>query len=584
MATNAASTRLTTAPARLVAVHDEPQAIIDALPLAVAILQAGPDGTPVCRAANQLLENWAGLERMAAIGLPLAGLRPFATAPALATAVGELLAGGRPCEINWVAPIGTRDRHLSAQLSPLPGAAPRVLVAVRDRSPEMHAERTLRQTMLHDALTGLPNRVMLIEEVENAIERAATGSRLAAGGKQHAAVLALDINRFKSVNEGLGHVAGDELLISFARRLLPCVRGGDVLARLSSDEFAVLVRGIETPEEAIQVANRIHGDLAAPFHIAGRELFLSVSIGIATTLTSASYAEDLVLDAGFAMNRAKAGGVARTEIYQPNIYHQAKSRFELEGDLRHAVDRDELELFYQPLIDLRSGRVAGFEALARWRHPERGLLLPADFVALAEETGLIVPIGRWALTTACRQLAEWRSRLGRDDLTMSVNLSGVQLIRDDVVAAVTDALKASGLPGDRLKIELTESVIVENPKRAGAILERLKALDVTIAMDDFGTGYSSLAYLQKLPIDMLKIDRSFVSNMFETEDSYKIVTAILSLAANLGMETVAEGIETVAQADRLADLACDVGQGFLYAEPLPAPAAEAYLSDELASA
>ncbi|MFC3711803.1 putative bifunctional diguanylate cyclase/phosphodiesterase [Sphingoaurantiacus capsulatus] len=555
--------------------REEPQAILDALPYAAAIVQRGPNG-PVCRAANLVLERWAAIGRNAAIGLPLVALRPFAEASALVVAIEEVLDGADPREVNWLGAVGVRDRHLSAHLARLPDEPARVMVTVRDRSPEMQAERSLRQTMLHDALTGLPNRVMFIEAAESAIEQASAGI----AHKQHSAVLALDINRFKSINEGLGHLAGDELLISFARRLLPCIRGGDVLARLSGDEFAVLVRGIDTPDEALHVANRIHDALGTPFGIVERELFIGASIGIATTMTSSNFAEDLLRDAEFALNRAKATGIARTELYQPIAHDQAKSRFELEADLRHAIEREELRLYYQPLVDLRTGRVSGFEALARWQHPERGVVQPSEFIPLAEETGLIVPIGRWALNTACRQLAEWRTRLGRDDLMMAVNLSGGQLVRDDVVDAVTQALEAADLPGDRLKIELTESVIIDNPKRAGAILERLKALDVSIAMDDFGTGYSSLAYLQKLPIDVLKIDRSFVSNMFETEDSYKIVTAILGLAASLGMETVAEGIETVAQADRLTDLACHVGQGFLYAKPLSAADAETYLADE----
>lgn len=576
MALNAAKTRLPAALARTVVARDETQAILDALPLGAAIVQPGPDGA-VCRFANIILERWTGVPRLAAIGLPIAALTPFAGADALFAAVDEVLAGADRRDINWVGILAGRERHLSAHLCRLEGDAPRVMVTVRDRSPEMQAERSLRQTMLHDALTGLPNRVMFIEETETAINVAVA---TATSGKQHAAVLALDINRFKSVNEGMGHLAGDELLISFARRLLPCVRGGDVLARLSGDEFAVLVRGIEATDEAVQVAHRIHEALALPFAITERELFIGASIGIATTMTSGHFAEDLLRDAEFALNRAKAAGVARTEIYQPNAHDQAKSRFELETDLRRAIERDELRLHYQPLIDLRTGRISGFEALARWQHPERGIVAPNDFIPLAEETGLIVPIGRWALETACRQLADWRHRLGREDLIVAVNMSGGQLLRDDVVDAVTQALDAAGLPGNRLKIELTESVIIDNPKRAGAILEKLKALDVSIAMDDFGTGYSSLAYLQKLPIDVLKIDRSFVSNMFETEDSYNIVIAILGLAASLGMETVAEGIETVAQADRLTDLACQTGQGFLYAKPLPANAAEAYLLDD----
>jgi EAL domain-containing protein (putative c-di-GMP-specific phosphodiesterase class I) len=264
----------------------------------------------------------------------------------------------------------------------------------------------------------------------------------------------------------------------------------------------------------------------------------------------------------------------------------ARDRFQLEGDLRRAVERDQLELHFQPLVDLGSGRLIGFEALARWHHPTRGAVSPVEFIPLAEETGLIVPIGRWALNAACAQLVHWQTQHGRaaERLMMGVNLSGTQLVRDNVVDAVESALRDTGLAADRLKLELTESVIIENPERTGAILARLKALGVTIAMDDFGTGYSSLSYLQRLPIDVLKIDRSFISGMAQSHDSYKIVTAVLSLAGSLGLDTVAEGIETPEQAAMLAALGCHVGQGFHFARPVPADEAEAYLVASAATA
>lgn len=561
----------------------EMQALIDGLPIGVLIFQPTEEGTLVCSGANVLLERWAGLGRHEALGLPVERLTWLGDPATLGLNMMAVLTGHGPIDMDWTVPATPRDRHLSARLTRLDDAdGGRVLVALRDRTPEKQAERNLRQTMLHDALTGLPNRVMFTEQVEAAVERAAA-TRVAGESRIDAAVLILNVNRFKQVNESLGHVAGDELLISFARRLLTCVRSGDTLARLSGDEFAVLVHGNDVSEIALNIAARIHRELTHPFALSGRELFVSASIGIATTVSSEPHAEELIRDADFAMHRAKAGGIARTEIYQPSAHSQACSRFELETDLRRAVERGELRLFYQPLVELKTGRLAGFEALARWQHPERGLISPVDFIPLAEETGLIVPIGRWVLNTACRQLGQWRKKLGSraHHLIMGVNMSVIQLARDDVVEAVSTALREADLPGDRLKIELTESTIVDNPQRAGSLLGQLKGLHATIAMDDFGTGYSSLMSLQRLPIDILKIDRSFVSGMFDGEDSYNIVTAILSLATSLDMDTVAEGIETQAQADRLTSLGCRLGQGYLYAAPLPEEKANAFIETAL---
>jgi diguanylate cyclase (GGDEF)-like protein len=493
----------------------------------------------------------------------------------LLRAVVDTLTDGEPREANWTISSRAPARTLVGRVERLPGLPVRAVIAVRDRSYEIEIERNLRRTMLHDPLTALPNRTMFTEAVESALGR---------GG--HAAVLTLNVDRFTSINESLGHTAGDELLIAFARRLLPSVRGGDVLARLSGDEFAILAHDIAGPDAAVQVAKRVSSELATPFGLSGRELNVTASIGVATTLTSARHAEELIRDSDFAMHRAKRIGGGRVELYQPTAHHVARDRFQLEGDLRRAVERDQLELHFQPLVDLGSGRLIGFEALARWHHPTRGAVSPVEFIPLAEETGLIVPIGRWALNAACAQLVHWQTQHGRaaERLMMGVNLSGTQLVRDDVVDAVESALRDTGLAADRLKLELTESVIIENPERTGAILARLKALGVTIAMDDFGTGYSSLSYLQRLPIDVLKIDRSFISGMAQSHDSYKIVTAVLSLAGSLGLDTVAEGIETPEQAAMLAALGCHVGQGFHFARPVPADEAEAYLVASAATA
>jgi diguanylate cyclase (GGDEF)-like protein len=387
-------------------------------------------------------------------------------------------------------------------------------------------------------------------------------------------VLVIDMLRFSRINESVGSLAGDELLITFARRLMSALRGGDILSRSGGNEFGILVslrRGIE---DALTAADRIQEVMAAPFHISDLDIKVECAIGVALMQTGQE-AEELFRNAQFAVKQAKQTG--KPQIYEPKEASLARRRFSIETELRRALDKDQLRLFYQPLIDLKSGEVAGFEALARWTHPDRGEISPSEFIPVAEESGLILQLGRWAMDTAAQTLADWDRQAGEAlPLYVGVNLSAIQVARDDIAAVVSSALRSSGLTGDRLTLELTESSIVQDPARATRVFDALKSLDATVAMDDFGTGYSSLAYLQRLPIDVLKIDKSFVSGMMVDPDAVAIVRAVLSLAEALGMSTTAEGIETVELATTLAALGCASGQGFYFAKPLEAAAALEY--------
>ncbi|HEX8449274.1 MAG TPA: bifunctional diguanylate cyclase/phosphodiesterase [Allosphingosinicella sp.] len=389
------------------------------------------------------------------------------------------------------------------------------------------------------------------------------------------AVLVVDMRRFSRVNECVGALAGDELLITFARRLCAALRAGDLLARTGGDEFGILMRLDLGLEEALQAAARIESAMAAPFRLSELEIRVDCALGCALLSGKEALAEEVLRNAQFALKRSKASGLV--QIYEPNQARAARRRFSIETELRRSIEQSGLSLAFQPLIDLRSGAVAGFEALARWDHPERGPISPGEFIPVAEESGLIVPLGRWALETAAATLARWdEAGAAPLPLSMSVNLSALQIARDDVAGLVASALARHKLPGERLILELTESAIVQDPRRATQVLEGLKALGVKVAMDDFGTGYTSLAYLQRLPIDMLKIDRSFVSGMLSDPDSVAIVRAILSLASALGMETTAEGIDSPDLARALAAMGCSHGQGFHFARPLESGAAFAY--------
>ncbi|HEX4800724.1 MAG TPA: GGDEF domain-containing phosphodiesterase, partial [Sphingomicrobium sp.] len=347
-----------------------------------------------------------------------------------------------------------------------------------------------------------------------------------------------------------------------------------VLARTGGNEFGVLVSLRRGVEDALKAAERIQQVMAAPFKLSELEIRVECAIGVAL-MNAGQDPEELFRNAQFAVKQAKAAGLP--QVYEPKQATEARRRFSIETELRRALDKDQLKLFYQPLINLKSGEVAGFEALARWTHPDRGEIGPTEFIPVAEESGLILQLGRWAMDKATQTLADWDKQVGEElPLYVSVNLSAIQVARDDVSAMVESALKSSGLDGKRLSLELTESAIVQDPSRAIRVFDSLKALDASLAMDDFGTGYSSLAYLQRLPIDVLKIDKSFVSGMMVDPDAVAIVRAVLSLAEALGMTTTAEGIETVELATTLATLGCASGQGFYFAKAIEADAALEY--------
>jgi diguanylate cyclase (GGDEF)-like protein len=422
----------------------------------------------------------------------------------------------------------------------------------------------IRHRALHDPLTGLPNRLLFVDRLGQATERQ----------RRHrdtlTAVLVLDLDRFKLVNESLGHRAGDELLAAAAPRLRQAVRSSDTVARFGGDEFGILLEDIAGEQDAIDMAERIAGVFARPFVLDGNEHFVTTSIGIALA-EGGERAEDLLRDADVAMHRAKERGRARYELFDEALRGRALLRLRVENDLRRALERDELTLHYQPLVSLIDRRMVSVEALVRWDHPERGRISPADFIPVAEENGLIEPIGRWVLERACRQAAEWcRERPDAAPLTMSVNLSAVQVANPMLAATVATALRVSGLDPSCLALELTESMLVADNEELSETLVALKALGVRLVLDDFGTGYSSLSYLTRLPLDALKVDRSFVDGLGTESRDTAVTEAIVAMSRALSLRVVGEGAETELQVAELARLGCDFVQGFHFSRPVPA--------------
>lgn len=442
------------------------------------------------------------------------------------------------------------------------------LVAELELSSDVLAKRATQEHLLystlHDALTGLPNRSLLVERIRHAMRRTSRHP------EDIFAVLFLDLDRFKEVNDNLGHFAGDELLRAVARRLEACLRPEDTVARLSGDEFAILLESIAEISDAGRVAERIEEALSFPINLGGAEITTSASMGIVTSSLAQDQPEQLLRSADMAMYRAKAAGRARYEMFDRTMHADALHRLQLETDLRRAVERNEFRLHYQPVVSLKTGRVTGLEALLRWEHPERGLVQPGEFIPVAEETGLIVRIGRWVLGEACMQLRQWqRGRRRGEPLTIGVNLSVRQFAQPDLVNQLSRVITESGIPPETLRVEITESAIIDRGGTAASVLEQIRALGARVHLDDFGTGYSPLIYLHRLPLDAIKVDRAFVSTMDSDEKNLQLVRTILTFARIVGLSTVAEGISSAEQLRELRTLECEYGQGYLFSAPIP---------------
>ncbi len=441
------------------------------------------------------------------------------------------------------------------------------------------ARRTLEEQLarqaFHDALTGLPNRALFMDRLAHSLDSAAR--------EQHAiGVIFLDLDRFKVINDSLGHAVGDQLLVAVGQRLREALRPGDTIARLGGDEFTVLLEGPVGVNEAVGIAERITVVLDAPFTVGGREIFTTGSLGIALSRPGHDGPTDLLRDADIAMYRAKDKGVAGYEIFDPSMNAYAVRRLELETRLRQALERRELILHYQPVVSLATGEITGMEALVRWQYPGQGIISPGEFIPLAEETGLILPIGHWVLEEACRQARQWQTSrtfaASARLFTVNVNLSAKQFAQPTLIAEIAQVLRETGVDPGGITLEITESVMMDDAEATALTLRKLKALGVRLAMDDFGTGYSSLSYLKRFPMDILKIDKSFVDGLGHDEDDTTIVRAIISLGRALGVSLVAEGVETVGQIAALQALGCEVGQGFYFAQPLPPDAARAIVT------
>ncbi len=474
------------------------------------------------------------------------------------------------------------------------GKSRQVLGVATDISDRKQVEEQLIHDAFHDKLTGLANRALFMDRLEHLVE-------LTKRRQDYLfAVLFLDLDRFKVINDSLGHTIGDQLLVEIARKLQTCLRPGDTVARLGGDEFTILLEDIKDVSDATHLANQIQQELTLPFNLNGQEVFTTASIGIALSKTSDRQPEDLLRDADIAMYRAKALGRARHEVFDMTMHTRAVALLQLETDLRQAVNRQEFLLHYQPIVSLSTGQITGFEALVRWQHPARGLVSPLEFIPVAEETGLIVPIGWWVLREACRQMREWQKQFGNGSsvrgngkeshplpipnsqlpLTISVNLSSKQFTQPHLALEIHQILQETGLDAGSLRLEITESAVMENAEAAIATLLQLKKLGVQIYIDDFGTGYSSLSYLHRFPIDTLKIDRSFVGRMSSDNENWEIVRTIVTLAHNLGLDVVAEGVETAEQLAQLRTLQCEYGQGYFFSRPLDVAAVETFMAAE----
>ncbi|TXC68393.1 bifunctional diguanylate cyclase/phosphodiesterase [Sphingorhabdus soli] len=533
--------------------------LLDALPIAAAVVELHADGHFDVVSPNDHFRD---------LDLQTTGTQHFAE---LTTLLKMFASGDVPtAQFTWRGGGDVAGRDYDVTAARLPRGEKDldlVVLSLLDRTNQVRTERNLRREMVSDALTGLPNRSGFEDAVDKMLKRPAMQ-------KQEFAILAIDLARFSRINEAIGPLAGDELLITVARRLQSNLRAGDFLARTGGDEFSIFAKVANGRVDVREIARRVRGCFDNPCRLSELQISIDCAIGCAIQRNGDVDVDNVMRHAQIAMKRAKQ--TDRTEIYEPQVGTVTKDRFSLETQLREAIENDELTLAFQPLVELKTGRVAGFEALARWDHKD-GAIAPVDFIPIAEDSGLIVPLGRWAIETAAKTLAEWDRKLGHEiPVYVGVNVSAIQLARDDVAEVVRRALASSGIAGDRLMLELTESAIIGDPDRAMAVLAELKSLKARVAMDDFGTGYSNLAYLQRLPIDVLKIDQSFVSGLTDDQDQAAILRTIQGLADSLDMETTAEGIECKEIARALSLLGCTYGQGFYYSKPISADKAFTY--------
>lgn len=475
----------------------------------------------------------------------------------------------QPWEVSLLQQLGTQV-GIAIQQSKLYEQAQTEL-AERKR-----AEDQLHHNALHDALTGLANRALFLNRLKQALSRAKQAS------SDPVAVLLLDIDNFKTINESMGHLIGDQLLMEFAQRLKMRLKPGDLVARLSGNEFAFLLEGIQDGAAVLDMAKQIQAFLTLPFKLNRMEVFITASIGIVVSTSSYDRLDHLLRDAETAMHQAKSTGQGSITLFDNHMHTRALARLRLESGLRRALGRHEFLLNYQPIVSLKMERIVGFEALIRWQHPERGLIAPSEFIPLAEETGLIMAIDQWALHTACQQMQRWQAQFpGFAPLTISVNLSTKHFTQPELAEQVRQTLQATGLAAQFLKLEITENTLMSNAEVATVTLKQLRSLGVQISMDDFGTGFSSLSYLHRFPIDTLKIDRSFVMDLEQTNENAKITQAIIMLARSLNLDVVAEGIETSAQLMLLKAMGCEYGQGYFFSKPLSSEAATIFLRQQV---
>jgi diguanylate cyclase (GGDEF)-like protein/PAS domain S-box-containing protein len=520
---------------------------------------------------NPALAELTGYEGDALVGMPFRDITHPDDVDADFTGLRELLAGEREV-------YETEKRYLHAEghavwiqlnltiVNDAAGRPVHLIAQMQDITERKRAQAELAHQALHDPLTGLPNRRLFMDRLDVALARLARRDGAVA-------VLFLDLDRFKLINDSHGHDVGDQVLVETASRLRGILRPPDTLSRFGGDEFTILCDDVASEEDASRVAERIAEALAEPFTLADREVFLSASIGIALGRDRAMSASALVRDADAAMYGAKERGRSRSAIYDGAMRLRGAERLETETALRHAIERDELRVHYQPEVDLETGRVVGVEALVRWAHPERGLVPPGEFIPVAEDNGLIAPIGEWVLREACRQARVWQGRYGDDSMRMAVNLSGRQLAHEALRDAVANALADADLPPELLCLEITESALAEDPAAARETLLSLKRLGVCLAIDDFGVGFSSLSQIRELPpVDVIKIDRSFIAGLGQNREDEAIVASVISLARALDVETIGEGVETAEHARALSELGCDHAQGFHFARPAPAAA------------